>query len=261
VATAAVGIPVVLMINSMGGMSFAALTGAAGAIGALEFCQMMRSAGYRPSFLAAIPVAAVAAALPVFVSRPERAWIGLLMLSLMASGTYFLVPHVFRVSLLGWVTTAAAVLYCGIMLGHISLLREVPKGAWWVVVTLLITWGYDTGAYFTGRALGKRGFMQHVSPAKTLEGVIGGLVASSVAGLVSVPALALRPWEGIALGFMLGVLAQIGDLVESMIKRQADVKDSGALFPGHGGLLDRIDSLLFSGVAAYYAAVLLGHAT
>jgi phosphatidate cytidylyltransferase len=145
------------------------------------------------------------------------------------------------------------------MLGHISLLRQIPNGAWWVGVILLVTWAYDTGAYFSGRAFGHRPFMAHVSPSKTLEGVYGGLALACVAGLATVPSVGLRPWQGLALGFILGVVAQTGDLVESMIKRQVGVKDSGALFPGHGGVLDRIDSVLFSGVAAYYAAVFLGH--
>jgi phosphatidate cytidylyltransferase len=261
-ASAAVGIPIVLLINFLGGLPFAITIALAAAIGAFEFCRLMWHAGYRPSFLAAVPLSAIAAGLPMVVRHPERAWIGILMFLIAAGGAYYLSPHVFRAGLLGWVTTAIAVLYVGIMLGHLALLREISQGARWVIMVLLITWAYDTGAYFTGRSLGHRPFMHHVSPNKTLEGVVGGLLVSSVVGGLLAPlALGLQAWEGLALGFVLGAVAQTGDLVESMIKRQVEVKDSGALFPGHGGLLDRIDSLLFSGVAAYYAAIVLGHAT
>jgi phosphatidate cytidylyltransferase len=260
IATAAIGIPIVLVINMMGGVAFTILIGLAAAVAALEFCQMMRHAGHRPSFLTAVPASAATAALPMLVRRPERAWVGLIVLVLAAGGAYFLAPHAYRSGLLGWATTLVALLYAGVMLGHLSLLREIPRGAWWIAITLIVTWAYDTGAYATGRAAGRRPFMTHISPNKTWEGVFGGLALSSLAGFLAVPAVGLRPWEAPALGFVLGAVAQLGDLVESMIKRQVGVKDSGALFPGHGGLLDRIDSLLFSGATAYYAAVLLGYA-
>ena len=102
--------------------------------------------------------------------------------------------------------------------------------------------------------------MHHVSPKKTLEGVIGGLITAGIAGLVCVPSLLLLPWQGLLLGILGGIVGQAGDLVESMIKRQSGVKDSGTIIPGHGGLLDRIDSLLFVGPLVYYAARVTGHA-
>jgi phosphatidate cytidylyltransferase len=102
--------------------------------------------------------------------------------------------------------------------------------------------------------------MAHVSPKKTLEGVCGGLVCSAAAGLIAVPAVNLLWWQALALGVAGGIAAQTGDLFESMLKRQTGVKDSGTLIPGHGGLLDRIDGLLFVAPLVYYVALLTGHA-
>jgi phosphatidate cytidylyltransferase len=126
-------------------------------------------------------------------------------------------------------------------------------------VALLTTWAFDTGAFLAGRLIGRRPFMSHVSPSKTVEGFIGGLVFGAAAGTACAPAIHIRLWEGIALGVAGGIAAQAGDLVESMIKRQSGVKDSSSLIPGHGGVLDRIDSLLFTGVVTYYAAALFGY--
>jgi phosphatidate cytidylyltransferase len=103
--------------------------------------------------------------------------------------------------------------------------------------------------------------MSHVSPSKTVEGVGGGLFLAGVAGLVAVPTLGLDPVVALVLGVITGAVAQTGDLIESKMKRQTGVKDTGTIIPGHGGLLDRIDSLLFTATLGYYAAVILGYAS
>ncbi|MBV9281237.1 MAG: phosphatidate cytidylyltransferase, partial [Chloroflexi bacterium] len=156
--------------------------------------------------------------------------------------------------------TLVPVLYVGLLLGHLSLLRVYHHGARWVMLALLLTWAYDTGAFFAGSLWGRRRFMAHASPSKTVEGVLGGLLLSTLAGLLALPALGLLAWQALLLGLLAGVAAQAGDLVESMVKRQTGVKDSGAIMPGHGGLLDRIDSLLFTGALTLYAAMVLGYA-
>jgi phosphatidate cytidylyltransferase len=222
---------------------------------------MMRAGGYRPLTLLALPAAAAAAGLPVFTGVPQAFWIGLLYAVIVVGGAIFLAPGLFRVSLLGWSLTVVAVFYVGVLLGHLTLLRHLHHGAWWVFAALVMTWAYDTGAYFAGRFLGTHSFMAHVSPKKTVEGVLGGLVLAGLAGLVLVPTVGLPAYTAVPLGFVVGVVAQIGDLIESMIKRQVGVKDSGTIIPGHGGLLDRIDSLLLTGALVYYAAAALGYAT
>jgi phosphatidate cytidylyltransferase len=122
-------------------------------------------------------------------------------------------------------------------------------------------WACDTGAYVTGRFLGgrfsgERKFSPRWSPNKTWEGVVGGIVASIIVGtLLSARFLGLPVWQGVLLGLLLGPTAIAGDLAESMVKRRVGVKDSGDLIPGHGGMLDRIDSILFGAVVTYFFAV------
>src|SRR5207248_1903493 len=128
------------------------------------------------------------------------------------------------------------------------------------LAVLLMTWAYDSGAYFAGSYLGMHPFMQHVSSKKTREGVAGGLGLAMISALVLVPTVHVVFWKALLLGLAAGIVCQIGDLVESMLKRHVGVKDSGTLIPGHGGLLDRIDGLLFTGALTYYAAALLGYA-
>jgi phosphatidate cytidylyltransferase len=134
-----------------------------------------------------------------------------------------------------------------------DLFREgLPAGFCFVVLLLCIIWGTDTFAYAVGRTLGRRKLWPTISPGKTLEGALGGFLAAVLIGGALAYWLRLPVYHGVILGALLGVVGQAGDLFESKLKRLAGVKDSGAMLPGHGGVLDRFDSLLFCAPVAYF---------
>ena len=159
-------------------------------------------------------------------------------------------------------TTLLAITYIGWMLGHGVLVRELPNGGPLVLLLLGVTWAGDSAAYFVGSTLGRTKLAPVVSPNKTVEGAAGQVVAAVIA------AIALRAWlvpewtwvAAAVAGVVLGVVAQIGDLAESVIKRSLGTKDTGGLIPGHGGVLDRLDSVLFNVPALYYLVTLGGRA-
>jgi phosphatidate cytidylyltransferase len=152
-------------------------------------------------------------------------------------------------------TAAAGPFYVGGLLVSSALLRRDldTEGIRWVILSLCIAWFADTGAYFTGRTFGKAKLYPAVSPGKTRAGLWGALAFAALAGVLAsttyLPQLPLL--AGILLGLVAGLLGQLGDLVESLLKRSVGVKDSGKLIPGHGGLLDRIDALLFVSPTVY----------
>jgi phosphatidate cytidylyltransferase len=156
--------------------------------------------------------------------------------------------------------TLFGILYVSWLLSHLTLLRGLPHGKRLIFYLLLLVWSGDTGAYYAGSLLGTHPLAPMISPKKTIEGAVGGLGASLIASYVAyrtfLPLLGAHDW--IMLGVLLAIVAQIGDLCESMIKRGVNVKDSGTLLPGHGGLLDRLDGVMFAApVLYYYARVLL----
>ncbi len=153
-------------------------------------------------------------------------------------------------------TTVSAVGYVALPLAAAVLLRERALGLEWLLLAFLAVFATDTAAYFVGRALGRRAMAPSISPGKTWEGSFGGLLggAAAVVAFVAVSDLTLAVGAAIGLGLGVSVIAQAGDLFESKAKRLAGVKEAGTLFPGHGGLLDRMDSLLPAFVLVYYVA-------
>src|SRR4029453_3915804 len=158
--------------------------------------------------------------------------------------------------------TCFGVLYVGWLSAHLVLLRELPwsagpsyrAGARFVLLAFFVTWSCDTGAFAVGKLFGRNRPWTHISPRKSVEGSIGGWVMAVAAAWIARAWFApfLRPVDALAIGFLVGVFAQVGDLVESLLKRDALHGDSSDLIPGHGGVLDRFDSLFFAAPAVYY---------
>ena len=150
--------------------------------------------------------------------------------------------------------TFFGIAYVSWLLSHLIFLRGLPNGQHLVFYLLLLVWSGDTGAYYIGSLFGKHKLAPLVSPKKTLEGAAGGLVASLLASCVAkwtfLPLLGYG--DCFVLGILLATIAQLGDLCESMLKRGANVKDSGTILPGHGGILDRLDGVMFAAPVLYY---------
>lgn len=157
-----------------------------------------------------------------------------------------------------WAWTMAGILYVGWMLSYWVALRDIEAGKELVFWAMFTTFANDTSAFFIGRALGRHRLAPSISPGKTWEGAIGGILASIVASLILsvIFHLPFNYWQIALLGLVIAIFAQLGDLVESLLKRNTGVKDAGKLVPGHGGILDRIDSLIFTGVIVYYCVIL-----
>jgi len=158
-----------------------------------------------------------------------------------------------------WAWTIAGILYIGWLLSYLIALRGLDDGRNWVFFTLFTTFGSDTAAFFIGRALGRHHFAPSISPGKTWEGAVGGIFGAIIVSLILVTLLSLpiSYWQAILVGFLVSIFGQLGDLIESLLKRNMGIKDSGKLLPGHGGFLDRLDSIVFTSVVVYYYVVLV----
>jgi phosphatidate cytidylyltransferase len=258
VASALVLFPIAVWLTVLGGLPFGLLAGAAAAVAAAELVLMFGGIGVAEAFgvvvAGAIPfTAAFGQARQLF---PD--WFGLALAGAMV---LLLTAFLFRREPLERIPRAAAIvvlswLWCGLLVATLVAVR-IRFGVGWVILAFVVTWANDTAAYFTGHALGRHKLFERISPKKTWEGFVGG-VAGSVAGALVVRALLLPASLGLveAVGVGLGaaVLGPLGDLSESMVKRAAGVKDSGRTIPGHGGLLDRIDALLFVAPWVYACA-------
>lgn len=166
----------------------------------------------------------------------------------------------------GWAWTIAGILYTGWLLGYLVALRDLDSNrTWqsWVFLALFTTFASDTAAFFVGRALGRHKLAPQISPGKTWEGAIAGVLGAILVSLFFVLptplSLHLNWWQAIPLGLLVSILGQLGDLAESLFKRNMGVKDSSHLIPGHGGVLDRMDSVVFAGIVVYYYVIWAVH--
>lgn len=253
VLSAIVLLPVVLGAAYLGGPSFAVAVAVAALLAGYEFYRMMRKAGYEPFYLAGLALIAVLMLDAYYPNQGISRWgaAGAVML--------LMVWQILRGGAQGflanWALTLAGALYVAGLAGHLISVRNLPQGLGWLLLTFATTWTCDTAAYFAGKWWGKRGFFAHVSPHKTREGAIAGFLAGTLSTVIAGRWMGLFLWQSLALGALLVLGITFGDLSESLLKRQVGVKDSGSLIPGHGGVLDRIDSLLFAGVIVYYFVV------
>ena len=252
IASAVILIPIVLGSVYFGGLGFFAVVTLALLIAGYEFFDLARRVGHRP-----IPALGLALIVLFLFNAYARAGWELEILTVALVGS--LVLAIFWREddwIASWALTFAGALYVGWLGAYTIRVRELPNGLIWAVLALVTIWATDTGAYFVGTRLGRHGFFTAISPKKTWEGAIGGWVAATLVMLVLGSLFAgLEPVKALLFGFGLSIAATFGDLAESLLKRQTGVKDSGNLVPGHGGLLDRIDSLLFGAAFAYYYLV------
>lgn len=257
-------IPVVLGVTYAGGLVYAIFVGLLAALGSYELLAMASRAGYRPGKVVGILGSAALA----FSFDFRNQVLPSLVLSFAI--VVVLIERLVRSSKERYMAdtsaTVWALVYPGWLLGYFVWLRNlavdtvgaIPSGRLetgvvLVYLVLIITWSYDSLAYLVGSAVGRHKLFPRISPSKTVEGALGGLAGSVAAALVCKVTLAsfLGLGQALLLGVLLGVAAQIGDVVESMFKRSMGAKDSSNLIPGHGGFLDRFDSLLFTGPAFY----------
>jgi phosphatidate cytidylyltransferase len=248
------GVPLGVAVVILGGWVFFAAMVLLTLLGLHEYYRMVRP--YRPNLL----VGYLAALFLLAVTQ----WAGV---AAIAGGVMALLALLFLWGMGGQLghhlvgrmaVTSLGVLWVGLGFAHLLLLRSLAHGLALAVLVVGIAWVGDTFAFFVGRALGRRRMAPRISPKKTVEGAIGGLVGAILFALgVKLYSDWLPVEAALILGLVGGLAGQWGDLFESAIKRDLQVKDSGRLLPGHGGVLDRFDSLLFAGAAVYWAALIL----
>jgi phosphatidate cytidylyltransferase len=268
--TAAVLVPVLLVVLFLGGIVLAAAVAIVTVFAAIEAFRLLRSAGHEGfaglgTVLALFVV--LDAAFPKVLEGSGLLLVAIgIVLAAVASFTR-IDPHD---GLQAWMATIFGALYVALLSFIIRLGQAAPgipddaplqalnAETGWILLLVLAVWSYDTGAYLVGKSIGRTHFLTHISPAKTIEGLIGGVVATTVVVGVMLWALGQNPVHALLLGPLTALAAQAGDLAESVIKRAAGAKDSGTLIPGHGGMLDRVDSFVFAApVVTLYVIALI----
>jgi phosphatidate cytidylyltransferase len=289
--TAAILAPLILAVVVLGEPWLSLLVGIAAFLAFVELVSLLDGGGYQPPQVLTILAGMALTAAGLVMANGQS--VGGVLAGLMeavdppglVAATFIAAVLVLavasftrsdpRAGFVTWAMSAFGIAYLGLLLPAIVLVAHLApaggswttpvgalglrSGAAWGLLLILVVWGYDTGAYLTGRLIGRTRLLENISPSKTVEGLVGGLVLATVAAGIGAFLVGLEPWHPLVIGPVVGVAAQAGDLAESMLKRAAGRKESGFLVPGHGGILDRVDSFLFAApVVAGYALLVAG---
>lgn len=262
VLTAILLLPLVILLIYQGGLAWLATIILVGGLAWREMTAILQRSHFATDrilglvFIAGAAGAAYVNSHDLFQLDLLRPLLALLLISTLIWALY----DKGEAAVADWSVNVAGALYLGFLLSHFVTLRERPDGLTWTVYTIALTWLADTMAYFTGISVGRHKLWPRISPKKTWEGLAGGSVAVVLAApLLGQRLLALPVWQGLILGALIAVVSLYGDLTVSLFKRTAHLKDSSHLIPGHGGVLDRLDSLLFTvPTVVYFAALVAG---
>jgi phosphatidate cytidylyltransferase len=254
--SAIVLLSIVFVVTWFGDPVFSILIALVAALAALEFYGMRGLSKKHPlTILGLIGVLAFIVVAHIDCSYAKPTITAVVALPLI----WLLIRPPARDAAFKWAWALTGVIYIGWMLSHFIPLRELASGRDWVLLALFTNIATDTSAFFVGRAWGRHHLAPRISAGKTWEGTAAGFIAAIAAAILMVtilPGLEAVPyWQAAILGVLIGIFAQLGDLTESMFKRSAGLKDSGGMIPGHGGILDRLDSILFTGVVTYYYVI------
>lgn len=271
ILVAAFGIPLALAAVYFGGWALAVMLACVAAVASREFYNLSSDPAGRPFWWLGIPASVLlvvlAALAPDFGRWSDHAFVLLLLLGLVSFAAAVFDKRVER-PLLSAAATVSGALYTGGTLSFAVFIRSLPElrgafpaqpaeGFTLLMLPVLVTWAGDTCAYFAGKKLGRRKLAPHISPGKTVEGGVAGLLGAIATGfalgflLDGYRNFPIAPATAALIGLLLGIAGQLGDLAESRLKREAGVKDSGSILPGHGGMLDRFDALFFTIPLAY----------
>ena len=254
VLSALIVLPIIFLAIWFDGPAYSLIIAAIAALGILEFCSMMGLSRRHPLTLFGL----VGALLFVLVAHVEGSYSAPLLTSIAVfSLIWLLFQRSVKDAANNWAWSLSGIIYIGWLLSHFIPLRDLEGGREWVLFVVLVTFAADTAAFFIGRAWGRHSLAPKISSGKTWEGAVGGFLGAIAASLILTLLLNLSIpyWQSVVLGALIGIFAPLGDLAESMLKRSTGLKDSGTLIPGHGGILDRLDSILFTVVIVYYYVI------
>jgi phosphatidate cytidylyltransferase len=289
--SAAILAPLILAVVFLGEPWLSVLVGVAAFLALVELVALLDAAGYQPpqvltilagmlitaAGLVAVNDQSVGGILTTLVTAldPPGIVAAALIAGMLLLGVAAFMRSDPKTGFVTWAMSSFGAAYIGLLLPTIVLVAHLSapggsattpvgvlglgSGVAWTLLLVLVVWGYDTGAYLVGRAIGRTRLVEHISPSKTIEGLAGGLVVATIGAGIGAALVGLEPWHPLVIGPLVGLAAQAGDLAESLLKRAAGRKESGFPVPGHGGILDRVDSFLFAApVLAGYALLVAG---
>jgi phosphatidate cytidylyltransferase len=264
VISASILLPIVIGLIALGSWPYQLLIAVVTAFAGYEYTQMFKKKDYRLSTLLVALTALTWEASAVWPDSPWRfTGVTAAILITMLFAVYRLSQHPSLPNPAEqWAMTVAGGSYLGLGGAHLILLRARPGGFWWTITTLIVVWVSDSAAYFVGKRWGRHKIAPNISPGKSWEGYIAQVFSGAVIGslmgwlwpTLSSADLSLNVWRGLILGSIVSALCPVGDFFVSMMKREVGVKDTSNLIPGHGGVFDRIDTVLWAVILAHILA-------